>query len=63
MAVWHIREFDAGDPVAIAAAMERIVCDEALRSRLASDGPRRAAQFTWRATAELTLNALLQAKD
>jgi glycosyltransferase involved in cell wall biosynthesis len=56
-------QFDPGDLAAIAAAMERLVSDEALRLQLAFDGPRRAAQFTWRATAERTLDALLQAKD
>jgi hypothetical protein len=43
--------------------MERISSDETLRARLAEAGPKRAAQFTWRATAERTLNALRQAKD
>jgi glycosyltransferase involved in cell wall biosynthesis len=55
-------QFDAGDPRAIAAAMERIVSDTELRARLAEAGPRRAAQFTWRATAERTLEALMQAR-
>ena len=54
--------FDPDDPRSIAAAMERIVSDEALRTRLAGAGPRRAARFTWRATAESTLDALRQAK-
>jgi glycosyltransferase involved in cell wall biosynthesis len=56
-------QFDPDDPLAIAAAMERIVCDADLRARLAAAGPRRAAQFTWRATAERTLEALMEAMD
>jgi glycosyltransferase involved in cell wall biosynthesis len=39
--------------------MERITTDEELRAHLAEAGPRRAAQFSWRATAEATLAALL----
>jgi glycosyltransferase involved in cell wall biosynthesis len=57
-------QFDPEDPYAIAAAMQRIASEEGLRSRLAADGPRRAARFTWRATAERTLEALVvAAKD
>jgi glycosyltransferase involved in cell wall biosynthesis len=56
-------QFDPDDQQSIAAAMERIVSDEHLRARLAEAGPRRAARFTWRATAERTLDALLRAKD
>ncbi len=41
--------------------MLRIATDEALRAHLAEAGPRRAAQFSWRATAEGTLEALLAA--
>ena len=54
-------QFDPYSPEAIAAAMERIVADDSLRARLAEAGPRRAAQFTWRATAESTLNYVAQA--
>lgn len=56
-------QFDPEDAGAIAAAMERIVSDASLRTRLAHAGPRRASQFTWRATAERTLQALIEAKD
>jgi glycosyltransferase involved in cell wall biosynthesis len=42
----------------MAEAMLRITADEPLRARLASEGPLRAAQFSWRATAEATLDAL-----
>ena len=54
--------FDPNDSTAIAAAMERVVSDADLRAHLAAAGPRRAAQFTWRATAERTLDALREAK-
>jgi len=50
--------FDPLDPSAISDAMLRIATDESLRARLAESGPRRAAQFSWRATAAGTLAAL-----
>jgi len=50
--------FDPRDPAAMADALRRIVDDEALRRRLAAAGPRRAAEFSWRKTAEITLRAL-----
>jgi glycosyltransferase involved in cell wall biosynthesis len=50
--------FDPRDPAAMVAALERITGDAALRQRLAEAGPKRAAQFSWRATAEATLAAL-----
>jgi glycosyltransferase involved in cell wall biosynthesis len=50
--------FDPRDPAAMIAALERIMCDEALRQRLADAGPRQAANFSWRKTAEATLEAL-----
>jgi glycosyltransferase involved in cell wall biosynthesis len=52
-------EFDPLDTTAITEAMLRITTDEALRARLAEAGPLRAAQFSWRKTAEATLAALL----
>jgi glycosyltransferase involved in cell wall biosynthesis len=54
-------EFDPLDAAAIAEGMLRIATDEPLRARLAEAGPRRAAQFSWRATAEGTLAALVEA--
>jgi len=54
-------EFDPLDASAMTEAVERITTDEELRARLAEAGPRRAAQFSWRATAEATLAALLAA--
>jgi glycosyltransferase involved in cell wall biosynthesis len=52
-------KFNPTDFHAIAEAMNRIAADGALRQRLATDGPARAAEFSWRATAEATLDALL----
>jgi glycosyltransferase involved in cell wall biosynthesis len=52
-------KFDPRDPSAIAAAMERLVADDELRASLAAAGPLRAAQFSWRTTAEGILEALL----
>jgi glycosyltransferase involved in cell wall biosynthesis len=50
--------FDPHDPSAIAEALRRIASDEELRQRLTEAGPRRAAEFSWRKTAEVTLQAL-----
>jgi glycosyltransferase involved in cell wall biosynthesis len=50
--------FDPRDPAAMVDALRRIVSDEALRQRLAVAGPQRAAEFSWRKTAEITLKAL-----
>jgi glycosyltransferase involved in cell wall biosynthesis len=54
-------KFDPVDTVAIAEALLRISGDEALRSRLAEAGPRRAGEFSWAAAAEVTLRALGEA--
>jgi glycosyltransferase involved in cell wall biosynthesis len=43
------------DTAALAAALGRLLGDTALRARLAAEGPRQAARFTWRATARATL--------
>jgi glycosyltransferase involved in cell wall biosynthesis len=43
--------FDARDPAAIAAAIDRIATDDVLRRRLRAAGPAHAAGFTWAATA------------
>jgi glycosyltransferase involved in cell wall biosynthesis len=53
-------QFDPTNEAAIAAAMTRVCDDTELRERLSLAGPRRAAQFSWRATAEATLGALLE---
>ncbi len=49
---------DPHDPEAIADAMERVASDAALRARLCAAGRARAAEFTWRKTAEETLAVL-----
>jgi glycosyltransferase involved in cell wall biosynthesis len=54
-------QFDPHDVGAIAAAMDRLACDVELRARLAEAGPRRAAEFSWEATAAITLDALRSA--
>jgi len=54
-------QFDPSDTAAIVEAMRRLVCDEQLRAHLAAAGPAQAAQFSWRETARITLQALCQA--
>ena len=54
-------QFDPADEADMAGAIERIVCDEPLRARLATAGPRRAALFSWTTTARATLDALVEA--
>jgi glycosyltransferase involved in cell wall biosynthesis len=51
-------KFDPGDVDAMAAAMLRITEDEALRAQLTEAGPRQAAKYSWKATAEGTLAVL-----
>jgi glycosyltransferase involved in cell wall biosynthesis len=46
---------DTRSVVALADGMARLLGDAALRARLCAAGPTRAAQFSWRRTAELTL--------
>ena len=43
---------DPQSPKAIASALERLISDAALRSRLSEAGPERATAYTWRAAAE-----------
>ena len=50
--------FDPDDPQSLTSALLQIVEDCDLRERLAKEGPERAALFSWRATAESTLQAL-----
>jgi glycosyltransferase involved in cell wall biosynthesis len=54
-------QFEPGDPEAIEGAFERLALDDALRARLTLAGPVRAREFSWRRTAELTLQALTEA--
>jgi len=53
--------FDPADVSAICEVMMRLVTDQALRARLAVEGPRRAIEFSWTATARATLDALQEA--
>jgi glycosyltransferase involved in cell wall biosynthesis len=53
--------FDPADVAAIAQAMERLTSDEELRGGLSVAGPRRAAEFSWTATAHATLAVLVSA--
>jgi glycosyltransferase involved in cell wall biosynthesis len=51
-------QFDPRNVDAIAAAMLRISFDGPLRQHLALAGPRQAARFSWKATAQATKDAL-----
>jgi len=53
--------FDPDSEDQIAGALARLIEDRDLGGQLKEAGPRRAAQFPWRRTAELTLAALEQA--
>jgi len=53
--------FEPHDVDAIAAALDRIVGDPAERARLVAAGRVRAAEFTWRRTAEGTLSSYYRA--
>ncbi len=53
--------FDPTSVEAIAAAIERLAADEALRSELRRRGLVQAKRFSWEATAEATLNAYTKA--
>lgn len=46
---------DPGDVDSLRAALERVLADGDLRARLRAAGPRQAARFSWRRTAEETL--------
>jgi glycosyltransferase involved in cell wall biosynthesis len=50
-------QFDPAETGAILDAMKRMVCDEALRSKLSALGPVQAAKFSWQETARITLRA------
>jgi glycosyltransferase involved in cell wall biosynthesis len=49
---------NAEDPTSIAAGLERLLSDAALREQLAVEGRRRAALFTWARAADQVLAAL-----
>jgi glycosyltransferase involved in cell wall biosynthesis len=50
--------FEPGNVESICGAMARLVADEPLRARFEIEGPRRAAMFSWTATARATLGAI-----
>ena len=52
--------FDPLQEDAIESAIERVMTDAPLREQLATDGRERAREFTWRRSAEQTLEVLLQ---
>jgi glycosyltransferase involved in cell wall biosynthesis len=52
--------FEPGNVDALYAAMVRLVEDRELRARLEVEGPLRATAFSWTATAQATLHALLE---
>lgn len=52
---------DPTDAPALADALARVLTDADLRGRLAGAGPRHAARFTWRRSAELLLDGLRRA--
>lgn len=54
---------DPSDPAAIGAALLRVLTDESLAARLRGLGLARARQFTWRRTAEATLDVLRSVRD
>jgi glycosyltransferase involved in cell wall biosynthesis len=49
---------DAEDPAAIAAGLEKLLADEALRKKLGEEGIRRAAGYTWEGAAKQTLEIM-----
>ena len=49
---------DPTDTTAIAIAIANLLDDPAMNARLRHAGPERAAQFTWKRTAQLLLNAI-----
>lgn len=53
--------FSPNDPADIAGSLMRLNSDQLVRSDLVGRGRRRAEEFSWRRTAELTLDAYLRA--
>ncbi len=54
---------DTHDPAAWAAALDRMVGDQALRARLAAGAVEQAARFSWEVTADETLAAYTRARS
>lgn len=55
--------FDPTDVADMTAAIDRLLTDEPLRARLASDGLARASRLSWARTADLTITAYRRALD
>jgi glycosyltransferase involved in cell wall biosynthesis len=55
--------FDPRDPVAIAAALKRLLDDPALAADLIARGRERVREFTWQRTARLTLDSYARALE
>jgi glycosyltransferase involved in cell wall biosynthesis len=53
-------KFEPANPEEIAAAIENVVTDDQLRARLALDGPRQAAKYSWERAARSTLEVLVR---
>jgi glycosyltransferase involved in cell wall biosynthesis len=51
--------FDPHEPEAIAAALQRVLCDDGLRTGLVKRGLARARRFSWQRTARQTMDVLL----
>jgi glycosyltransferase involved in cell wall biosynthesis len=56
-------QFDPQNLKAMKRAIDRVAFDKTLRERLVTRGKHRAGEFTWRRTAELTLDALRAAAE
>lgn len=54
-------QFDPEDEKAVLEAMMQLVSDDRLRAQLVAAGPARAAHFSWKTTARLTLEVLAEA--
>ena len=55
--------FDPGDQGAVTGVLERLVDDERLRGRLIANGLERAGEFTWRRTAQETVDSYRRAME
>ena len=55
--------FDAHRPSELASAVTRLLQDDDLAQELAARGRARAAEFTWRRTAEQTLSSFERARQ
>ncbi len=53
-------QFDPASKNAICGALKQLTCDEALRTRLAHEGPAQARRYSWLTVAKNTLDVLTQ---